>query len=227
LAQRPPQYSRILASVYDYFDRAGAEELGYGLYSYIVLPFHSLRAERFLEELFKTTGYAIDSLIDLENLNVIYLPIRADQLPSLRPMLSRGSTPAVNLFATQFYDYALAQKLLVQICTAPAEVIRDLCMSDLSGGPYLFTYARPASALSPVPPPYLFLDLSQVHIRAFGEFIAAYKAQVKRSDYSDRERIDTLRLRLLNIALTAADWITPTKSAIADILHMAKGEGSP
>jgi hypothetical protein len=118
-----------------------------------------------------------------------------------------------------------AQKLLAQICAVPADVIRDLCATDLSSGPYLFTYARPASTLSPVPPRYLMFDLSAVHTRAFGEFIAAYKAQVKRLDYSDRQRIDTLHLRVLNIVLTAADWITPTKSAMADILHMVKGEG--
>jgi hypothetical protein len=76
-----------------------------------------------------------------------------------------------------------------------------------------------------VPPPYLVLDLSGVHVRAFGEFIAAYKVHVKRPDYPDREPIDTLRLRILHIVLTAADWITPTKNAIADILRMAKGEG--
>jgi hypothetical protein len=128
-------------------------------------------------------------------------------------------------FVTSFYNYPLSRKLLAQICTAPTEVIRDVCATDLSRGPYLFTYARAVSDLSPVPPPYLVLDLSDVHIRAFGEFIASYKAQVKRPDYPDRKRIDTLRLRVLNVALTAADWIAPTKSAIADILPMAKGEG--
>jgi hypothetical protein len=96
-----------------------------------------------------------------------------------------------------------------------------LCAGDLSRGPYLFTYARPLSNLSPVPPPYLFVDLSPVHERAFSEFIAAYKAQVKRTDYTDQERIETFRLRLLSIVLTAADWVGPAGTAVADILHMA------
>ena len=30
-----------------------------------------------------------------------------------------------------------------------------------------------------MPPPYLLADLSQVHERAFGEFVAAYKAQLE------------------------------------------------
>jgi hypothetical protein len=97
----------------------------------------------------------------------------------------------------------------------------------LSRGPYVFTYRHPASTLSPVPPPYLFLDLSSVHERAFGEFIAAYQAQVKRTDYTDLERIDNLRLHLLSIVLTAADWIDPIKGAIANILHVAEKEDGP
>lgn len=78
-----------------------------------------------------------------------------------------------------------------------------------------------------MPPPYLFLDLSGVHEHAFSEFIAAYKEQIKRTDYTDLGRIDNLRLRLLNIVLTAADWVDPIKGAIADILHMAEKEDSP
>jgi hypothetical protein len=207
--------------------RIGTEQPYYGLYSYVLFPTYSSRAESFLEELFKTTGYTATSLIDVQNLNVIYIPTREDQQSSLRSMVSGRLAPLAPSFATQFYDYNLAQKFLAQICVVPTEVIRDLCATDLSDGPYLFTYARPVSTLSSIPPPYLVLDLSHVHILAFGEFIAAYKAQVKRIDYSDHERINTLRLRVLNILLTAADWISPTKSAIADILYMAKGETSP
>ena len=65
-----------------------------------------------------------------------------------------------------------------------------------------------------------------MHEKAFGEFIAAYKEQVKRTDYSDLERVNTLRLRLLNIILTAADWIDPIKGAITDIVQLAQNEES-
>lgn len=122
----------------------------------------------------------------------------------------------------QFYYYGIAQKMLAQICASPSEEIRDVCDTDLSRGPYILTFTRPASGLSPVPPPYLFVDLSSVHERAFGEFIAAYKEQVKRTEYTDRERINTLRLRILSIILTAAEWVDPIKSAIADIVHMTR-----
>ena len=219
---------RILTSVYGYLYGAGTERPDGGLYSYALFPVRSPRAERFLEELFKTTGY-VDNIgeFNLANLNLVYLPVRADKLPSLKSLLRNGSAPLGDPFATQFYDYALAQRLLTQICAEPAEVIRDACLSDLSRGPYLFTYRHPMSTLSPVSPPYLFLDLSTVHERAFGEFIRAYKEQVKRTDYTDLARIDNLRLRLLSIVLTAADWIDPVKGALTDILHLAKGEDGP
>lgn len=102
-----------------------------------------------------------------------------------------------------------------------------MCKTDLSRGPYLFTFPEPASALSPVPPPYLFVDLSSVHERAFGEYIAAYKEQVKRTDYNDRERIDSFRLRLLSIILTSADWIGPIRGALADTVHFVEQKEKP
>jgi hypothetical protein len=74
-----------------------------------------------------------------------------------------------------------------------------------------------------VPPPFLFVDLSDVHERAFGEFLAAFQAQVKREDVSDQAKLKTLRLEILNIALTAADWVGPVEKAVADIARSASG----
>lgn len=219
-------YRRILASVYDYLYRRGTEKPNYGLYSYVLFSNHSPRNNHFLEGLFQTTSVVDLSSIDFGNINLIYLPIRQDMLSSILPMIYDYSAPPVNLFTTRFYDYGLAQELLAQICTEPAKVIRDVCATDLSRGPYLFTYKHPMSTLSPVPPPYLFVDLSYVHERAFGEFIAAYKEQVKRTDYTDLQRIDNLRIRLLNILLMAADWIDPIKKSMASIIHLAEREGN-
>jgi len=42
---------------------------------------------------------------------------------------------------------------------------------------------------------------------------------LKRDDISDQARIRTLRLMILDIALTAADWVNPVEKAIADIVH--------
>jgi len=213
----------ILASAYDYLYAVGTEEPAYGLYSYALFPSHSRRADAFIAELFRTTGAAGQSGINKANLNVIYLPVQQGKRSVLFDKSASGEPLHPSEFTRQIYDYALARRVLVQICAAPSESIRYLCRSDLSRGPYLFTFARPASELSPVPPPYLFVDLSRVHPRAFSEFIAAYKEQVKRTDYSDRERIDGLRLHVLNIILTAADWVGPVRGAVADTVYISTG----
>jgi len=212
----------ILGSVYDYLYRPATEKPSYGLYSYVLLPIFSARSERFLEELFKTTSFVSLSEITVANLNIIYLPTREEKLTSLIPKIIDGSAPPVHLFAKLFYDYPFAKKLLAQICESPSKVVYDVCSSDLSRGPYLFTFVRPSSTLNPVPPPYLFVDLSSVHQRAFGEFVAAYKEQVKRSEYSDLERVKNLRLRILSIILTASDWISPVEGAIAEVVQISQ-----
>jgi hypothetical protein len=221
----PPDLSPskpILSSIYGYLSSTDREEPGYGLYSYVLFPVYSLRAEHFLTEVFNTTGYQGHNLIDPRSLNIIYFPTRADMMRAVTGKTQTSRAPSGHEFATESYDYALAQKLLAHMCEIPAEEVRGLCATDLSRGPYLLTYGRPMSTLSSVAPPYLVVDLSGVHIRAFSEFIVAYKEQVKRPNYPVGERIDALRLRVLNIVLSAADWIAPTTSAMADMLYMAK-----
>lgn len=216
------QQQAIHETAYGFLEEFGREKEGYGLYSYVLFPHRSPRAKALLEDLFATTGAAAESRIAPENINILYLPtIQIGANPPSRRSASGPEALAARLHE-DVYDYALARALLAKICTAPADPVADVCAGALSRGPYLFTYARPVSTLSPVPPPYLFVDLSPVHERAFGEFIAAYKAQVKRTDYTDRERIETFRLRLLSIVLTAADWIGPARTAVADILHVAE-----
>jgi hypothetical protein len=53
----------------------------------------------------------------------------------------------------------------------------------------------------------------------FGEFVAAYQEQIKRPDFSDRARLDTLRLSILNITLKASDWTSPVQKNLTDIVH--------
>jgi hypothetical protein len=217
-----PIKREILGSVYDYLYRSGVEKANYGLYSYVLLPRPTQRGEQLLAKLFETTSFVKLNQIATSNINLTYLPVKATEIQSLIPLVSNGSAPPTDLFAAEYYDYGLAQKLLAQICRSPPDAIREVCQTDLSRGPYLFTFPRPASALETPPPPHLFVDLSEVHEKAFGEFIAAYKAQVKRPEFADMERVDNLRLRILSIVLTAADLIDPIKSAVADSIHVSE-----
>ena len=120
----------------------------------------------------------------------------------------------------------MAQRLLFHLCDKPAPAVAQLCENDLSGGPYLLTYAKKISDLSPLPPPFLLVDLTNVRPRAFPLFVAAYAAQVKRPDFSDGARLAEFNLRVANILLTAADWVQPVSAAVADIAHFAEATKS-
>lgn len=133
-------------------------------------------------------------------------------------------TALLAAYAKHFYDYTMSRALLDHLCVSPAEEIKAACESDLSRGPYIFAYAKPASKVTPVPPPFLFMDLSDVHERAFPEFIAGFRAEVKREDITDGAKIKTLRLKVLNIVLTTADWLVPVRKAVADIVYSAGGQ---
>ena len=82
------------------------------------------------------------------------------------------------------------------------------------------TVPEPVSASAGLSSTHLLLDLSDVHERAFGEFIRALKEQVMRPDFTDRQKIDTVRLGLLDITLKAADWLDPVREGIAEIVSL-------
>lgn len=217
---------RILETGYSHLTEFGKETPGYGLYSYAILPSGSDRATRFLAEVFREIPAIGDTSAKPSQLNIFYVPLRKEKeadLTTMRETLGHDAAKRGAEYTKSFYDYRMARGLLNHICNPPDPSVLDLCNGDLSRGPYIFTYASPASHIEPVPPPYLFVDLSDVHERAFGEFLAAFQAQVKRDDITDQARIQTLRLRVLNIALTAADWVGPVQKAVADIARSASG----
>ncbi|PPD22479.1 MAG: hypothetical protein CTY30_03380 [Methylocystis sp.] len=219
----------ILGTAYDYLYAPGAETAGYGLYSYVILPRPNDRAVAFLRELIGRFPAASDVASPKERINILYIPTKAGAR-------GQGAFPAdveqsvVKTFLTKNYDFAMARRLLFHLCDKPAPAVAQLCENDLSGGPYLLTYATKISELSPLPPPFLFVDLTNVRPRAFPLFVAAYAAQVKRPDFSDGARLADLNLHVANILLTAADWVQPVSAAVADIAHFAeakKSDGEP
>lgn len=215
----------ILGTAYDYLYAPGAETDGYGLYSYVILPRASDRAVAFLRELVGRFPAASDVAEAKKRINVLYIPTKAS---------ARGQAPfpadvepaVINAFLAKNYDFAMAQRLLFHLCDKPAPAVEQLCANDLSGGPYLLTYATKISDLSPLPPPFLFVDLTNVRPRAFPLFVAAYAAQVKRPEFSDGARLAAFHLQLANIVLTAADWVQPVSAAVADIAHFAESKKS-
>jgi hypothetical protein len=219
---------RILETGYSHLTELGKEADGYGLYSYVILPSDDNRAALFLSEVFKEIPSIGDTSAKPSQLNILYIPLRKDKEGDFAAMLKAPGRDAAKLgaeYTKTFYDYRIARALLDHVCNPPDPSVEKLCSGDLSRGPYIFTYASPASRIEPVPPPFLLVDLSDVHERAFGELLAAFQAQVKREDIGDQAKIRTMRLNILQIALTAADWVTPVQKAIADIVHTATGDG--
>ncbi|TLG77937.1 hypothetical protein [Methylocystis sp. B8] len=215
----------ILGTAYDFLYAPGAETAGYGLYSYVIVPRPSDRAVAFLRELVGRFPAASDVAEAKQRINVLYIPTKAGARGQAA-FPADVESAAIKTFLDKNYDFALAQRLLFHLCDKPAPAVAQLCENDLSGGPYILTYATKISDLSPLPPPFLFVDLTNVRPRAFPLFVAAYAAQVKRPEFSDGARLADFHLQLANIVLTAADWVQPVSAAVADIAHFAEAKKS-
>ena len=219
----------ILETGYAVLPSINSERAGYGLYSYAILLSKSGRSARFLSEIFASTPAIEETAADPDQLNIFYIPIQNKQQSRFnRKSLSAATThhdfmKIGESFVNSFYDFQMARAILNHLCNPPSENMREMCGSDLKG-PYIFTYTAAASKLAPVPPPYLFVDLSTVHERAFAEVLSAFREQVKRDDISDNARIDTLRLRILQLVLTGSDWIGPMEHTIAEIVRSAMAQ---
>jgi hypothetical protein len=212
---------KILETGYSLLKDIGGEDPDYGLYSYAIMVNDSDRSAKFLSDVFSVG----ETVARPSQTNVLYIPLKRNRAKEWSKGLKLGYEGTLHAaFAKEFYDYKISRAILDHLCDSSAEEIRGVCEGDLSRGPYIFAYARPASKVTPVPPPFLFMDLSDVHERAFPEIIAAFRTQVKRDDISDRAKIDTLRLKVLSIVLTAADWLVPMQKAVADIVHSASGQ---
>ncbi len=221
-ATSAPARRPVLETGYNQLWDLGKETEGYGLYSYVVLTAASDRSVAFLREIFKSIPFIGETAAARFQLNILYIPTRraawVHLLEPVQPALDEETTLAVR-YSWGLYDYKMARAILDHICNPPAETMKDLCRGSMSRGPYILTYAKPASGLEPVPPPFLFVDLSDVNPNAYPEFIGAFRAVVKQDDVTDDAKLHSLRLKVLNIALTAADWVPLVERSVVDIVH--------
>jgi hypothetical protein len=215
---KPPQQT-MLATGYDQLRGLGREAAGYGLYSYAVFTSTSPRSAAFLSELFKS----IPSIgAARPQLNIFYIPTKKEKVPDLATLVEASRNDQTKLavrYSEAMYDYKMARAILSHLCNPPAKAMTSLCKGPMSGGPYILANARPASTLEPVPPPFLFVDLSDINPHAYPEFISAFRAVVKQEDATDDAKLYSLRLKVLNLGLTAADWTPNVKKSVVDIVH--------
>jgi tetratricopeptide (TPR) repeat protein len=217
-AARPPL--RILETGYARLGAVGEEKPGYGLYSYVLITSYSDKSAALLNEIFKVIPNVKNTAASPNQINILYIPFLKEKENEFSVATQSAHTLG-GKYAESFYNFQMARAILDHLCNPPADVLRQLCGSDLSRGPFIFTYEKPASAFEPVPAPYLFVDLRDVHEHAFAEFVSAYQEQVKSDNVNEGERLNTLRLKFLNLTLNAADFFKPVPEALAVVIHSA------
>jgi hypothetical protein len=212
---------RILETGYAKLGNVGEEKPGYGLYSYVLITSNSSKSVALLNEIFKVIPNVQNTGALPKQINILYIPFLKEK--EIEFVVAAKSVETLGTkYAESFYNFQMARMILDHLCNPPADVLRQLCGGDLSRGPFIFTYEKPASTFEPVQAPYLFVDLRDVHERAFAEFVSAYQQQVKSEDVNSGERLNTLRLKVLNLTLNAADFVKPIPEALADVIHSAK-----
>ena len=223
ISAAPSSPPAISEAGYDQLRGLGWERRGYGLYSYGILAAPSPRSAAFLSELLRSTPQIGDAATTRTQLNIFYIPTKKDKVADLAALVTASHDSQMKLaarYSESMYDYKTARAILSHLCNPPANPMKSLCKGPMSGGPYILTDARPVSSLEPVPPPFLFIDLSDVNPQAYPEFISTFRISVKQEDVTDDAKLYSLRLKVLNLSLGAADWGPKAKRSIADIVHV-------
>lgn len=213
-----PERNHILLSAYGFFDATGTANETHGLYTHVLFSRQSARSRALLDVILTGTGSAAGQPSGYAaSMNLFAIPVKS-RMKAL--FVDRISTDLPNdIAAPSIYDYERAAGLLGQICLTGDLVAPALCSAGWRG-PYLLTHANLLTGANVLTPPLLLVDLSDVHQAAFGELVSAVKQQIMLPDFSSREKIDTLRLQLLTITLTAADWLDPIRESIAEIVSL-------
>lgn len=219
-ATRAAPEGAIRLSLYEFIDDRTRLDVAYGLYTYVLFRTPNVRNERLIHALISSTGWAehARSVADPSAINVFVVPVR-NRIQTLVAERTSSSF-STDLQNSDLYDYTYAGNLLLNVCVGNP----GMC-AEGGGGPYLLSHPDRLTSGGGIAGPYLLVDLSLVDERAFGEFVRAVKEQVMLPEFTSREKIDTLRFQLLDLALKAGDWLVPVKNAVADIVSRAGPAG--
>jgi hypothetical protein len=219
----------IRDTVFEFLDKDKPEDKNFGLFTYVLFVAPNVRNAAFFEALAESTPIGGRYKAQTKPyLHIFYVPVH-NRIQATNYIENQPpDSPALGSIRGHhsYYDFPFSSDLRVRYCASPTNLNTARCPRS-GQGPYLLTTTQPLSRLDTVPSPTLLLDLSNVHEKAFGEFIRGIKEQVMSPDFTDRRKVETLRLRLLSVILTAADVVVPIKKGVESILHLTSlHEGS-
>lgn len=206
-----PTTPEVRESVYLPVDRTSPPPAGYGMYTVLLTRTVNRSTLRLLSDLFVTTDAAGEAAMARENLNLIMIPVkaRAEAARALAPARNQAEATA-NALMQRFYDFGQAARLMDSVCRPErGEAVMKVCGSAASEGPLLVTTRLPLDAA--VGQPILVVNLSNTPPDAMREVLAAYRREIRSKEFPTGGEVNTMRLRVLNRLLDAAQmlpWIS-------------------
>lgn len=179
---------------WQYLHFYGGEKLGYATYSYVLVgrDHSNQKSTSLYYDLIKAikasavNAESLNNIVSRSSLNLFIIP-------------KSGAEP----------DYELSKSLLASLATtSPLKFSRP--------GPYIITLYQPISTdngdeIADI----LYIDLTDAHRKAIPEIVRTFSEQVTDEELDGIEKLKSLRLSLLNIALHTEDSIGFAKSAYA------------
>jgi len=208
LIRAQPRSVRPTAHVWQYLYRYGGEQSGYGTYSYVLVgrDENDETASSLYLELVKAIRGSTASAEDVAGhvpraqLNVFLIPATGDrEAESHEP------------------DYELSKLLLASLSAAsPLTFSRP--------GPYMITLYKPISfGQGDEVANILYFDFTNMPPAAIPEIVRTYKEHILDEDLDGIEKLRSLRLSLLKIALVAEDSIGFAQVAYAALRSAFSG----
>jgi hypothetical protein len=206
----------------------GEEPEGYGLYTYVLLRQSADRDSHFLKDIVATAPSASGVALPLRTqIDLMLIPANpCPPTPAKSP--PRCPAPQVETVANDpkaAFNYDESNAILEELCANPPKQISGFCREPIGQGPFLFTYARPVTKMNPIPPPFLFFDFTDHEEAAFPDYIEAYETVPKSDDFTDDSKLNTLRLRILDVFNRARAVAGPTTEGAIKLVHLFSSGG--
>lgn len=201
-ASLPPDRSAPTAHVWQYLCFYGAEDPGYATYSYVLVgrDENNQEATSLYYELMKAIQGST---------------VRSDSIPEhvSNALFNLFLIPAVDNISDASHrpNYELSKLLLNALSTTSP-------LKFSHPGPYIITLYQPISfGKQDDVADILYIDLTNMHPVAIPEVVRTYKSKILDENLGGIEKLQSLRLSLLNIALIAEDSIGFARAAYAEL----------